>query len=117
MTAIFCVNWFRTDEHGKFVWPGFGENMRVLKWMLERIEGRIEGREHVFGVSPEYHHLTWSGLDFSEAQYRRITAIEPEQWRREFQLHAELFGKLRDRLPKALADTKTALEARLATSH
>ena len=98
---------------GKFVWPGFGENMRVLKWMLERVEGKGTGEEHVFGVTPAYEDLTWDGLDFTRDQFRTITAIEPEQWRQEFKLHDELFEKLKARLPQELLSTKAALEGKL----
>src|SRR5690606_38521320 len=65
LPAIFCVTWFRTDENGKFVWPGFGDNMRVLRWMIDRIEGRADGFELVFGTSPRYEDLHWDGLSFS----------------------------------------------------
>jgi len=66
LPKIFCVNWFRTDENGKFVWPGFGENMRVLQWMLGRIEARAQGVEHVFGTTPRYSDLNWNGTEFSQ---------------------------------------------------
>ena len=113
LPPIFCVNWFRTDQDGKFVWPGFGENMRVLKWMLERVEGQGGGREHVFGVSPGYEDLTWDGLDFTRDQFRTITAIEQEQWQQEFKLHDDLFERLKARLPQELLATKAALEGKL----
>ncbi len=107
---IFCVNWFRTDDQGRFVWPGFGENMRVLKWMIDRIEGAEGGREHVLGVSPNYEDLRWEGLTFTREQFDRITSIDKAQWREEFKLHEELFEKLRQRLPAALIDTKRQFE-------
>ena len=107
---IFCVNWFRTDDQGRFVWPGFGENMRVLKWMIDRIEGAEGGREHVLGVSPNYEDLRWEGLTFTREQFNRITSIDKAQWREEFKLHEELFEKLRQRLPAALIDTKRQFE-------
>ena len=116
LPPIFCVNWFRTDEHGKFVWPGFGENMRVLKWMLERVDGKGHGHEHVFGLTPDYADITWDGLAFSEAQYRTITSIDAEQWRQEFKLHDLLFDKLRAKLPPQLLQTKAQLEAKLAAA-
>ncbi|MGE0803325.1 MAG: phosphoenolpyruvate carboxykinase (GTP), partial [Lautropia sp.] len=116
LPAIFCVNWFRTGADGKFVWPGFGDNMRVLKWMLDRIEGRGQGTEHVFGVTPGYQDLEWGGLDFSEGRFRIITAIDPSEWRQEFELHDQLFDKLKARLPKELAQTRRQLEQQLAGS-
>jgi phosphoenolpyruvate carboxykinase (GTP) len=111
---IFCVNWFRTDANGKFVWPGFGENMRVLKWMLERIDGNGQGQENIFGVSPEYKDLTWEGLDFTAEQFQTITSIDKDAWKAELNLHTELFDKLNYHLPKELQETKAALEKRLA---
>jgi len=114
LPKIFCVNWFRTDEQGRFVWPGFGENMRVLEWMLGRIEGRAAGIEHVFGTSPRHEDLNWNGLDFGAADYATITSIDRAAWQKEFDLHAELFEKLAARLPKALSLTKAELEKRLA---
>ena len=113
LPKIFCVNWFRTDENGKFVWPGFGENARVLKWMLERIEGKVGGAEHVFGVTPRYDDLDWTGLDFSRDQFSKITSIDQKAWKDELALHAELFEKLSYGLPDALVKTKTVLESRL----
>ena len=114
LPKIFTVNWFRTDESGKFVWPGFGENMRVLKWIVDRVEGRAGGVEHVFGVSPRYEDLQWTGLDFPRAQYERITAVNLDDWRKELALHSELFAKLSPRLPGALQETRAALEQRIA---
>ncbi|MCE2678995.1 MAG: phosphoenolpyruvate carboxykinase (GTP) [Burkholderiales bacterium] len=114
LPGIFCVNWFRTDENGKFVWPGFGENMRVLKWMLERIEGKASGVDHVFGTSPSYADLSWDGLEFTQAQFDMITSIDKSAWITEFGLHEELFQKLSHHLPVQLKETKAKLEGRLA---
>lgn len=111
LPAIFCVNWFRTDENGKFVWPGFGDNMRVLKWMLERIEGTAAaGQQHLFGTSPNYADLSWEGLDFTEAQFAQITSIDKAAWQAELKLHAELFEKLAYHLPAELEQTRQKLE-------
>ncbi len=107
---IFCVNWFQTDDNGKFIWPGFGENMRVLKWMLERIEGKAEGQEHLFGISPRFDDIAWDGLSFDAAQFNRITSIEPEAWRKELDLHADLFNRLSDRLPAELTQIHDRLD-------
>jgi phosphoenolpyruvate carboxykinase (GTP) len=114
LPAIFCVNWFRTDDQGQFVWPGFGENMRVLQWMIGRIEGQAGASEHVFGHSPRYEDLSWNGLDFSRENFEKITAIDAAQWKREFELHAELFTLLAQGLPEQLTLTKASLEQRLA---
>jgi phosphoenolpyruvate carboxykinase (GTP) len=111
---IYCVNWFRTDANGKFVWPGFGDNMRVLKWMLDRIEGKTGGVNHAFGVTPEFQDLSWDGLEFTEQMFKQITSIDKDAWSEEMKLHSELFDKLRQRLPAALEQSKVALEARLA---
>jgi len=114
LPAIFCVNWFRTDENGRFVWPGFGENMRVLAWMLGRLEGRADGVEHVFGVSPRFEDLHWEGLQFSREAYARITSIDKAAWEQELKLHEELFAQLAHGLPRALHRVKARLEERLA---
>jgi phosphoenolpyruvate carboxykinase (GTP) len=114
LPAIFCVNWFRTDEQGKFVWPGYSENMRVLQWMIGRIEGKAGGAEHVFGHSPRYEDLDWRGLEFGRGDFEKITAIDAAQWKREFELHEELFRMLAHGLPHHLPETKAALEKRLA---
>ncbi|WP_454772875.1 phosphoenolpyruvate carboxykinase (GTP) [Janthinobacterium tructae] len=114
LPKIYCVNWFRTDEAGKFVWPGFGDNMRVLKWMLERIEGTAGGVENLFGTTPQYGDLNWDGLPFTQQQFDTITSIDKAAWREELKLHTELFEKLAYHLPQELADHKAALEKRLS---
>jgi phosphoenolpyruvate carboxykinase (GTP) len=110
---IYCVNWFRKGPDGKFVWPGYGENMRVLKWMLERVEGRAHGVDNAFGVTPAYEDITWKGLDFTPAQYEQVTSIDAAAWKAELALHAELFQQLAYHLPRELTDTKAKIEARL----
>ncbi|HEU4458620.1 MAG TPA: phosphoenolpyruvate carboxykinase (GTP), partial [Methylibium sp.] len=114
LPKIFCVNWFRKGADGKFVWPGYGENMRVLKWMLERVDGAKSGIEHVFGTSPRYEDLSWQGLAFSREQFESVIGIDKAAWRQELKLHDELFGQLAHHLPTALPATKAKLEARLA---
>ena len=114
LPKIYCVNWFRTDEAGKFVWPGFGDNMRVLKWMLERIEGTAGGVENLFGTTPQYGDLNWDGLPFTQEQFDTITSIDKAAWRDELKLHTELLEKLAYHLPQELTDHKAALEKRLA---
>ena len=115
LPKIYCVNWFRTDEAGKFVWPGFGDNMRVLKWMLERIDGATGGTENVFGTTPNFGDLNWDGLEFTQQQFDTITSIDKAAWNEELKLHAELFEKLAYHLPQELVATKADLEKRLAS--
>jgi phosphoenolpyruvate carboxykinase (GTP) len=114
LPKIFCVNWFRKGADGKFVWPGYGENMRVLKWMLDRVEGTGAGQENVFGVTPSYGDINWQGLNFSAAQFEQVTHIDKAAWQTELGLHAELFGQLSYHLPAELPATKAQIEARLA---
>ena len=114
LPKIFCVNWFRTDENGKFVWPGFSDNTRVLKWMLGRIEGDAQGSEHVFGITPRYEDIDWSGMDFSADKFKKITSIDVSAWKQEFKLHDELFEKLAHGLPAHLLKIKAAFESRLS---
>lgn len=111
---IFTTNWFRKGEDGKFVWPGYGENMRVLKWMIDRIEGQAKGTDTMFGVAPTYAEINWNGLDFSEAQFNTVTSIDRAAWTDELKLHATHFEQLAYHLPQALVDTKAELEKRLA---
>ncbi|MFO1223248.1 MAG: phosphoenolpyruvate carboxykinase (GTP) [Burkholderiaceae bacterium] len=111
---IYCVNWFRKGADGKFVWPGYGENMRVLKWMLDRIEGRAGGVEHVFGISPRYEDLSWDGLPFTREQFGVVMSIDAAAWRQELQSHDELFARLAARLPEQLPKTKASFERKLA---
>ncbi|MCY4745982.1 phosphoenolpyruvate carboxykinase (GTP) [Pelomonas sp. UHG3] len=115
LPAIYCVNWFRKGADGKFVWPGYGENMRVLKWMLDRIDGNGGGTEHVFGVTPDLDDLNWQGLDFGADKFEAVTRIDAAEWRAEMALHDELFRQLGAKVPAELLQAKAAIEARLAT--
>jgi phosphoenolpyruvate carboxykinase (GTP) len=114
LPRIFCVNWFRKGADGKFVWPGYGDNMRVLKWMIDRLEGRAGGEEHFFGISPRYEDLEWAGLAFSREQFASIIDASPAAWRDELALHQQLFDQLAYHLPQSLKDTKARMEAHLA---
>ena len=114
LPAIYCVNWFRKDANGKFVWPGYGENMRVLKWMIERIEGKTMGVDNGFGISPAFDEITWTGLEFTKAQFATVTSLDKADWKTEIALHTELFKQLAYHLPAQLESTKAQLEQRLA---
>lgn len=102
MPKIFKVNWFRRNENGDFVWPGFGQNMRVLEWIIERCEGRAEATATPAGLVPSYDQLNWTGLDFSREQFDTVTSQDPEQWGRELDSHSELFAKLGNHVPSEL---------------
>ncbi len=114
LPKIYTTNWFRKGDDGKFVWPGYGENMRVLKWMIDRIEGAGQGTDNVMGVTPGFKDLTWTGLPFTAQQFDTVTSIDKAAWTQELKLHTELFEQLAHHLPKALTDTKAAIEKRLA---
>ncbi|MEY3252799.1 MAG: hypothetical protein RL227_1772 [Pseudomonadota bacterium] len=113
LPKIYCVNWFRKGADGKFVWPGYGENMRVLEWLVGRAEGKAQGADNVFGVSPRYDDLRWDGLAFTREQYASVIGIDKAAWQQELTLHTELFKQLESKLPAALPATKAQIEARL----
>jgi phosphoenolpyruvate carboxykinase (GTP) len=106
---IFAVNWFRKDRDGNFVWPGFGENMRVLRWIVERCEGRGEAVETPLGLAPSYDALSWEGLDFGRDRFSTATHIDLDEWRRELTAHDELFQKLGYHNPEALTSERARL--------
>ena len=113
LPKIYTTNWFRKGDDGKFVWPGYGENMRVLKWMIDRLEGQVQGRDTLFGITPNYSEINWTGLNFSESQFQTVTELNKAAWLDELKLHSEHFDKLAYHLPKALSTTKEALAERL----
>ena len=109
LPGIYNVNWFRRDAEGNFVWPGFGQNMRVLEWIIDRCEGRAEATETPIGLVPTYEQLNWEGIDFSKEQFDTVTTQDKDQWIKELESHTELFTKLGDRLPQALKDRQAEL--------
>ena len=113
---IFRVNWFRRDAQGKFIWPGFGENMRVLQWIVERCQGRSRGADTPLGTMPRFEDLNWSGLEkqLSPAQYAELMRIDAASWKDELVSHDEFFGKLGAHLPAALEARRGSMHQRLA---
>jgi phosphoenolpyruvate carboxykinase (GTP) len=97
---IFSVNWFRKDDNGEFIWPGFGQNMRVLKWIVQRIKGCAYAVESPIGWVPRYEDMDWTGLDFSKEDFADIMTIHREPWKQELLSHEKLFEKFYDKLPK-----------------
>ena len=111
---IFCVNWFRRDADGKFLWPGYGENMRVLKWIVDRCRGSAGATESVLGWMPREHDLEWMGLDARvRSRYAELMSIERDAWIHELLMHEELFVKLYDKLPKEFVLKRELLLASL----
>jgi phosphoenolpyruvate carboxykinase (GTP) len=114
LPRIYFVNWFRKDERGKFVWPGYGENSRVLKWIVERLEGRAEAQDTAIGRLPTAEALDLDGLDLTRAQLDLLLNVDPVVWREEAALVAPAYEKFGERMPKALWDQLAALKERLA---
>jgi phosphoenolpyruvate carboxykinase (GTP) len=113
---IFRVNWFRRDASGKFLWPGFGENMRVLQWIAQRCQGRASGVETPLGVMPRFEDLTWTGLEHkvAPAQFAELARVDAAAWKEELALHDELFGRFGARLPEALETRRGRMHEKLA---
>ncbi|WP_109484509.1 phosphoenolpyruvate carboxykinase (GTP) [Occallatibacter savannae] len=110
---IFQVNWFRKDESGKFLWPGFSENMRVLRWIVERVQGHGRGRETPVGWVPRYEDIDWSGLDFPREEFDELIRVDRAAWRKEVIAHEELFIELHDHLPPEMIYERELLICKL----
>jgi phosphoenolpyruvate carboxykinase (GTP) len=110
---IFHVNWFRKDKDGNFIWPGFSENMRVLKWVVDRAHGRTLGKETAIGWTPHYDDIDWQGMDFPKEKFDELQAFDHSAWRQEVLGHEELFLDLHDRLPPEMIYERELLICRL----
>ncbi len=113
LPPIFCVNWFRRDAEGKFLWPGFGENMRVLKWVVDRVNGGAPASEGPLGWTPKYEDFDWKGLKFSQDEFNQAMKVCRKEWIQEIASHDELFFKLFDRLPREFPSIRDLLLASL----
>ncbi len=110
---IFHVNWFRKDANGKFIWPGYGENLRVLAWVVERVRGRVPARETPIGWTPYYDDMHWQGLSFPRESFEALEAVDREQWKDEVMGHERLFILLHDHLPPEMIYERELLICRL----
>jgi phosphoenolpyruvate carboxykinase (GTP) len=115
LPKIFYVNWFLKDDDGKFIWPGFGENSRVLEWVFQRCDGKGEAVETPIGLLPTREALPTDGLDLPESAWDRLLKVDAEEWRQEIPSIEEHFEEIGDRLPPTLRDELTALEKRLSS--
>jgi len=111
---IFQVNWFRKNAEGKFVWPGFGDNMRVLEWIVDRCQGTAHAQKTALGYVPEFDDLNWQGLEFGREKYKNVVAIDKADWQQELAMHDELFKRLEGYVPQELAARRKSLQERLA---
>lgn len=110
---IFRVNWFRKDDQGKFMWPGFGENMRVLKWVLDRVQGQGYGVESPLGYMPRHQDIDWQGLEFDPEKFYQLMSVDREQAAKEARSLEELFDKFFDRLPKEFVYERELFKSRV----
>ena len=110
---IFQVNWFRKNAAGKFVWPGFGDNMRVLQWVVERCAGSGHASQTALGYSPDIGDLNWQGLSFGSQNFATVTSVEKSEWQAELAMHDELFRKLEGHVPAELLESRKGLARRL----
>ena len=108
------VNWFRKDEDGNYMWPGFRDNSRVLKWMIDRIEGKVEAQEKEIGLFPKVEDLDLTGLDISKETLKKLFKVSKEEWQKEIPLIEEFYAKFGDRLPAALKKQLEALKKKFA---
>ncbi len=113
LPGVFHTNWFRKSPEGKWLWPGFGDNARVLEWILNKMDGKVEGEETFVGTVPKFGELNLDGLDFSEDDWNTLMALKPEEWKNELETQEEFLGKIGDKLPAVVREQRQALLDRI----
>lgn len=114
LPKVFIVNWFKKDENGKFMWPGFGENMRVLKWVFQRTDAQASAMQTPVGQIPRYEDLDWSGSKFTSEQYSKLVALNPTRWLSELDSHQEFFAKFGKHIPAEFSGVHQQVKSRFA---
>jgi phosphoenolpyruvate carboxykinase (GTP) len=113
LPVIFRVNWFRKSEDGGWLWPGFGQNMRVLQWVVNRVNGKVDANDTLYGQVPKYEDINWNGLAYDQGTFDELMAIDNERSKREVEDQTSLFEKIGDHLPEEMKQIQQEMLSQL----